>query len=294
MRLVGRSLTSAPAMQSSSWGRIRAPEFLSEISVAVVAALETGDRVGAIRLADRLSNLEARARAEGDENLATYFGALGRLLAGEDATASAANLVEPYRSGYERIRQELDAAHREAATSPDWLATLTSIVASTARHGSQQDRHRLEQNLVEIARRNAPGDEGFPPFVDALRAVLRGEDTRQRVVVLQTPYREAFLSLLQILAAEDTTDFTHHALLDRIRHNTIVALLEGNREVQAAVATTLADLVSQLTTDDKGHLRALLEGAEALLRRQQPPPAVDTLPEPYAGVWHDILTAAEK
>jgi uncharacterized protein (DUF2267 family) len=277
--------------------RMWSPDFLSEISVAVVAALEADDTAGTTELADRIANLEARARATADEDLAAYFGVLRRLLGGDDPAEAAAALAEPYRSGYERIQHELRVGqdHPAASTSPDWLASLTSVVASTARHGSREDRLRLEQELGNLEERNAGDDLRFRAFVDALRAVLRGEDTRRQVIGLQPPYRDAFLSLLQILAADDSVEFTREALLERVRHNTVVALTQGNREVRAAVAATLAELSQQLTGEtDIEHLRTLLTGSVATLEGRRPSPSVDTLPEPYATVWREILAAAEK
>lgn len=272
------------------------PDFLSEISVAVVAALEADDNAATAKLAGRIANLEARARRTEDEDLAAYFGVLRRLLAGDDPAEAAAALPEPYRSGYERIEQELAVGHADpvAVATPDWLASLTSVVASTARHGSREDRLRLEQELGHMAERSLSDDDRFTSFIDALRAVLRGEDTRQQLIGLRPPYRDAFLSLLQILAA-DNADFSRHVLLDRVRHNTIVALTRGNREVRAAVAATLADLSDPLTSEaGVEDLRTLLNGAQAMLEGRQPSPSVDALPEPYATVWREILAAAEK
>lgn len=283
-------------MTATNPSRLRSPDFLSRISVAVVAALEAADESAIRHLAERITNLEAKARATQDEELAAYFGVLRRLLTGDDPTPSAAALAEPFRSGYERIHQELQAGQDEPLTpaSPDWLASLTSVVAAAVKQGSREDRLRLEEELRAMTATSAASDDRFPPFVDALRALLRGEDTRERVIGLRPPYRDAFLSLLQVLAAE-SADFTREALLDRVRHNTVVALTQGSADVRAAVAATLGDLSQQLVqATDVEDLHTLLRGAEALLEGRPPSPSVESLPEPYAAVWREIHAAAEK
>ena len=271
-------------------------DFLSNLSTAVAVALKTQDATMTDELAGHLTELVKAAGESNEPELAAYFGVLHGLLHEEDVTAAAARLVDPYRAGYERILQEMAEEPEEDLsdiTLSDWVARLTSIVATVVRGDKAEDRAELEQAFVSMAEQAPAEDTEFHDFIAALRAVVRGEDTRALALNLQPPYREAFQSLLQLLAAEDTTDFAVQAILDRIQHNTVIALTQGNRELRLSVAEALADVEEKLPEDEPTtiHFRALLLGALALLLEREPPAAVSALPEPFAAAWQDILAA---
>ncbi|MFQ5854104.1 MAG: hypothetical protein ACE5LU_00460 [Anaerolineae bacterium] len=270
-------------------------DFLSDLSVAVVVALQSRGAATTEELRDHLAELVQAANASNEPQLAAYFDVLHGLLQGDDVTAAAEGLVEPYRAGYERILQEL-AEEPSEMTLSEWLTQMTTIVVTTARLGSHEDRSRLEQELAGLARKVPSEDTGLQNFLAALRGVLRGEDTREFALRQRPPYREAFHSLLQLLAADDASEFTVHALLDRIQHNTIVALTQRNRELRLVVAEGLADIVEKLPEDGTAtdHFRPLIVGALALLLDREPPAAVNTLPEPFAETWRNILAASQK
>jgi|AMFO01.1.fsa_nt_gi hypothetical protein len=269
-------------------------DFLSDLSVAVAVALKTHDTATVEDLAGHLAELVEAADESNEAELAAYFGVLHGLLRGEDVTTAAEKLIEPYRTGYERILQELEEEPEEDFS--DWLARLTSIVATVVRGGRAEDRAEMEQSFTRLSDHVPPEETEFHDFIAALRAVVRDEDTRALALKLQPPYREAFHSLLQLLAADDTTDFTVHAILDRIQHNTVVALTRGNRALRVSVAEALADIEEKLPEDEPTtiHFRALIVGALALLLEREPPAAVKNLPEPFADAWHNILAASQK
>jgi hypothetical protein len=274
-------------------------EFLSDVSVEVVIALTTRDARIIKELGDHLTQYEANAKAENEPELAAYFSVLRGLLQGEDVSTEAENLVEPYRWGYNRILQELENETKEDVAGlqhSEWLVNLTSLVAYTVKHGTDEDRVKLEQELAGLARKVRPEEVEFHDFMAALRSVLRGEDTRKLAIQLQPPYRQAFLSLLQVLATSDATDFVLRSILDRIEHNTITALTQGNDRLRLAVAEALADIEEMLPEDDPAtrHLRPLIISALALLLNRKPHRAVKKLPEPYATTWRNILAASKK
>lgn len=273
-------------------------DFLSDVSVAVVVTLQTQDQAAAGELSDRLAKLETEFAGDQPE-LATYFGVLHGLLQGDDVSQAAEELVGPYRAGYERILQELEGAPKErpATTSTsEWVANVTSVVATTTKHGSDAERAGLEQELAGFARRMPLEETAFHDFIDTLRGILRGEDTRMSALKLQPPYREAYQSLLQLLAAEDSIDATIRAILDRVQHNTVMALTRGDKKLRQAVADALADIEDILTQDDPTapHLRSLLAGAQALLLNRKPPASVEKLPDPFAETWQSIVEATQE
>jgi len=213
-------------------------DFLSNLSIAVAVALKTQDAAMADELAGHLTELVEAAEESDEPELAAYFGVLHGLLHEEDVTAAAARLADPYRAGYERILQEMAEEPEEDLsdiTLSDWVARLTSIVATVVRGDKAEDRAELEQAFVSMAEQAPAEDTEFHDFIAALRAVVHGEDTRALALKLQLPYREAFQSLLQLLAAGDTTDFAVQAILDRIQHNTVIALTQENRELRLSV-----------------------------------------------------------
>lgn len=268
-------------------------DFMSDLAMAVVVALRRGDEGTIEELSDHLAELRKASDASNEPELAAYFSVLHGLLQGEDVSAAAEQLVEPYRAGYERIRQELEESEEDRLS--EWLARLTSIVATTTKHGNDAERADVEQALREMAERVPPEDREFHDFLSALRGVLRGKDTRRLMRKLNPPYREAFQSLLQLLATEDTIDFTIRSILDRIEHNTVVALTEGDQALRLAVAEALADVEGVLPEDDPmtPHFRVLIVGTMALLLDRKPHPHVKKLPEPFAGTWQNILAASK-
>lgn len=273
-------------------------DFLSDISVAVVIALQERDKGRTKMLINRMTELEEKAKAGGDQAAAAYFRILRGLLRGVDVGDAAETLAEPYRSAYQRIEQELgeEAMRGAGETSSDWLATLTSIVATTVKHGNKDEKANLERELASIARKAPREEKEFQDFMAVLRNILRGKDTRRLAARLQPPYRQAHQSLLELLAADDSIDFTVLSIIDRIQHNTIVALTKGDRRLQLEVAEALADIEEALPEDDpkSPHFRALMAGAIALLIDRQPPKAVNRLPEPFAEAWEKILEASQQ
>lgn len=271
----------------------RLADFLSDLSVAVVVALQTHDEEALEELSSELARLETEF-AEDQPELATYFQVLRGLVQGEEVDPIAENLVEPYRSGYERVLQELEK--EPEVTQSEWLTNLTSLVATTAKHGSREVRVKLEKELVHIAERVPAEETEFHDFIAALRGVLRGEDTRELALKVRPPYREAYQSLLQLLSAEDTTDFTVRTILEKIEHNVTLALSRGDPEVRLAVAEALADIEEKLPEDEPTtyHFRALILGTMALLIDREVPDAVNSLPDPFAETWENIRAAAEQ
>lgn len=274
-------------------------DFLSDLSTAVAVALKTQDATMVDELAGHLTELVEAADESDEPELAAYFGVLHDLLHGDDVTTTAEKLVDPYRAGYERILQEMAEEPEEDLSDmamSDWLARLTSIVATVVRGDRAEDRAELEQAFVSMVEQVPAEDTEFHDFIAALQAVVRGEDTPALALKLQPPYREAFHSLLQLLAADDTTDFAVQAILDRIQHNTVVALTQENRELRLSVAEALADVEEKLPEDEPAtiHFRALILGALALLLDREPPAAVKNLPDPFAETWQNILAASQK
>lgn len=274
---------------------VKLADFLSDLSVAVVLALQTHDEAAIEELSDELAEFETETASENEPELAAYFRVLRGLLQGDDVSQAAEELVEPYRAGYERVLQEIEEAPAEMTVS-EWLARVTSIVATTVKRGSDEDRAELEGELAGLARKIGSEETEFHRFMAALRGVLRGEDTRKLALRLQPPYREAYQSLLQLLAADDTTDFAVRAILDRMQHNTVVALTRGDRKLRLAVAEALADIEEKLPEDEATtpHFRLLIVGALALLLEREPPASIDNLPVPFAEVWDNILAASRK
>jgi hypothetical protein len=175
------------------------------------------------------------------------------------------------------------------------LAGVASLVVTTIKQGDAEDHAALEAELAAMAGRVHPEEVDMHNFVAALRGVLQGEDSRRLVVKLRPPYRDAFLSLLQLLSAADTSEFALTNILDRIRHNTIVALTHGNAETRTAIAETLTDLQRKLLANHpaREHLALLIAGAQALLAGKEPPTAVNNLPEPFAETWRIMLAASK-
>lgn len=270
-------------------------DFLSDISVATVVALQTRDQEAIDVLSSRLTELESEF-AEDQPKVAAYFGVLQSTLQGEDVSTAAEKLEEPFRTGYERIVQELEKQEDISETRSEWVSRLTTIVVTTMRKGSDEDRADLEQELADIAREIPAEEIGFQSFIAALRGVLRDEDARELALELKSPYREAYQSMLQLLTADDTTDFAVHPILDRIQHNTIVTLTQGNERLRFVVAEALADLEEKLPEDEPTtpHFRALILGALALLLDREPPAAVNSLPEPFAEAWQNIVAASQQ
>ncbi len=280
-------------------------DFLSDLSVAVVIALQTQDDERIEALADHLAEMKQAADESEAPDLAAYFKVLRGLVRGEDVATDAEKLVDPYRAGYERIAQELEEkpeVDTGDALPPEWLAKVTSLVAATVKRGSEEDRAEVERELASIAQEVQPEERRFHDFMAALRGVLRGEDPHEPAAELQPPYRQAYQSLLQLLAADDTTDFALQAILDRIEHNTIIALTEGDLELRVSVAEALADvaealedLEEKLPEDDASpqQLRALILGAMALLLDRDVPTAVDILSGPFAETWHNIRDTSQ-
>lgn len=269
-------------------------DFMSDLAVAVVAALQRGDKGTIDELSDHLAELQKASDASNEPELAAYFSVLHGLLQDEDVSAAAEQLVEPYRAGYERIRQELERSEEDRLS--EWLARLTSIVATTTKHGNDAERADVEQALREMAEHVPPEDRGFHDFLVALQGVLRGKDTRKLMLKLKPPYREAFQSLLQLLVTEDAIDVTIRSILDRIEHNTVLALTKRDEALRLAVAEALADIEEVLPENDPTtpHFRVLIVGAMALLLGRKPSRHVKKLPEPFADTWRNILAAAQK
>lgn len=284
--------------QGRNGRKLKFSEFLSDLSVEVIVVLTTRDEVAIKELSEELAQYEANAIEADEPDLATYFRVLNGLLRGEDVSAEAETLVEPFRWGYERILQELEEAPRTylaGRSVAEWLTLLTGLVATTAREGSAEERAELEQELIDLAGRISPEERAFHAFIAVLRAVLRGENTQAMAHQLISPFREAYQSLLQLLAAEETPDFALFAILDRIQHNTIVALTQRSRRLRLAVAEALADIEEILPEDDPAtpHLRLLILGALALLLERKVPAKINTLPEPFATTWQNIFTASQ-
>ena len=272
-------------------------EFLSDLSVAVVIAIQTQEDERIEALSSRLEEIKQAADEADAPELAAYLDVLRGLVRGEDVDTAAEKLVEPYLWGYERILQELEEGPESSdASSSEWVASMTSLVATTVKSGSEEDRAELERELVRIAGRIPAEETKFHDFIAVLGGVLRGEDTRELGVKLQPPYRQAYHSLLQLLAADDTTEFALQAVLDRVQHNTVVALTQGDRELRLSVAEALADVEERLPEDDptSPDFRILILGAMALLLDREPPQAVSTLSGTFAETWQSMLQASRK
>ena len=273
--------------------------FLTEISVDVVLALTSEDQALIETLSRQLQQYRSNALAKNDPDMATYFEVLHGLLQGEDVSSTADQLTGAYRAGYERILQEIDAAAEmttEEFSFTEWLAEITSLVITTRKLGDEADRTALHNQLAEIGRHVPAEETQLHDFLAAAQAILQGQDTRALVLRLQSPYREAVLSMLQLLSAENTTDFVLQNLLDRIRHNTIVILQQGDAEARAALADSLTDVESKITSTDPAvaYLRPFIQNVRALLRGEEPPAPDYPLPADFAAAWQAILAAAQQ
>ncbi len=272
-------------------------EFLSDISVGVAFALQWGDPDRIESLAGRLSEIQQKAEKSDEPELALYFQVLHGLLMGEDVTERARGLAGPYRAGYERILRELEEHPPGSGedTLTDWLTNVTSLVVTTAKYGTHEEREKLAQRLADIGDRASDQETSFQNFIAALCSLLRGEDAHELDPELRSPYREAYQSLLQLLSADDTADFALQSILDRIQHNTSVALEKGDRALRLAVAEALADVEEELPEEEPAshQLRILILGSMALLLDRDVPDRVDSLTGPFAEAWHNIVEASQ-
>lgn len=278
-------------------------EFLSDLSLSVIIAATSGDSDAAKALAQDISRFEKNARKGKERELAAYFRVLRGILLKQNVARHVERLVGPYRAGYDQIIAEIanasqpsSGAETQEISLQDWIASLATAVVTAVKQGAESDRSALVQELDDISGRMHPDDTDFLNYVEMLKAVLAGQDTRRLVIQLVSPYRDAALSMLQLLAATDTSEFALHNILDRIQHNTTVALQQQDIETREAVANSLAALVDKISLNDPTmvYLEPIVAGACALLRGEEPPPTVTNLPEPFATTWQIIQEAADR
>lgn len=185
-------------------------KFLVEAAKAVVQAKSQGASSAALEgLAGQLDDVIGEARRQGAPPLADYFAALQTILRGQDVTAQAARLEEPFRHLVGQVMAALAGGTIEPGADPLALTDeeqtmLTGLVAAAnavvvARaQGDQTLRARLAGRLAEMENALEEDDDvAAADYVAALQAALAGED----VTPLAANLPEPFQSILKELAA---------------------------------------------------------------------------------------------
>jgi hypothetical protein len=175
------------------------------------------------------------------------------------------------------------------------VAGIAAQVTAALRSENVDKRVELEAKLAQAQAQLEQGaaPKGLVPFVEAMRGLLRGEETLTLYADVPPSYYAVYSQVVdEIKLRQDEGELTLRQVLDEVAHNVVTVMVQGTYAQRRMMANTLLKMQREsVRRPDLVELIGFLDAARALLNDEDPAPFASRLSGPFQAKWEEILNA---